>query len=280
MRLSLDQIEAEAKSLGWDAVATGDDARIVLAVEGPRDLEPLADAMARSFNVPADRVVAVAVDHFPRLPNQKIDYLAIRRIAETKQLPTPPSDALAAYASLLARLAGRREVSDTACFQDIGGDSLNYVEASILVESIVGNVPHNWEAMTLADLAAARPVAKLNETRLGHSVVVEAVQKMRAVAIILVVAAHSVRPVGEIVGMPSELYRRLFFNVSAIFIFVAGYLFQYLLRNFNYSNYIRVKVAKRLIALFGSVDTDYTHLPDRDGSCGRPWRAGLGRHKR
>ena len=86
---------------------------------------------------------------------------------------------------LYAKIFELAEVPDTASFQDLGGDSLNYVEMSIALESELGALPQNWDVLPVARLAemegAASPKPATMETGIF----------LRAFAITCVVGTHS-----------------------------------------------------------------------------------------
>jgi acyl-coenzyme A synthetase/AMP-(fatty) acid ligase/peptidoglycan/LPS O-acetylase OafA/YrhL len=246
LRIALDEVEREAARRGWTVVATGDDSRLVVASERDRDAAEIARALAGHFNLPAGRVVGIHVQALPRLANGKIDYGALLAEAQAAEEPASnESDPLAAYAALLARIAHKQAVGDDASFESFGGDSLNYVEAAILLERAFGDLPAGWESMTLAELRAAVPAGQLTALpRAPASLDIDHVQTMRSIAIMLVVASHSwhALPVWT-----STLPYHFFRHVNLMFIFVAGYLFQYLLKNFSFGSYFKVKLQTVLL---------------------------------
>ncbi len=242
LRIALDEVEREASRRGWTAVATGDDTCITVAIEGPQDPAPLADQLAQHFGLPANRVVAVSFPSLPRLDNGKIDYRAVMTAASCTPEGNDQGEApLAAYTAFLARLARKPAVATSMSFEAIGGDSLNYVEGSIILERAFGRVPQGWEAMTLDDLAAIAPSADVPMPRGAPPKTLDTryIQAMRTIAILLVVGAHAKEPFRGTAGSPPLIS---FTHVNVIFIFVAGYLFQYLLTSFHYSSYLRVKL--------------------------------------
>ncbi|MCC6828175.1 MAG: acyltransferase family protein, partial [Novosphingobium sp.] len=243
LRIALDEVEREAARRGWTVVATGDDSRVVLASEDGRDPAPLAGELADHFNLPPQRIVALKLDSLPRLGNGKVDYRAIVAMAPAADALAPGADPVAAYAAMLARLARKPAVADSASFQTFGGDSLNYVEASILLEEALGEVPEGWESMSLGQIKAlakdapaplATPGDAARSQRDTHYI-----HAMRSIAILLVVAAHSRQVLADLSGGLDYLSFR---HVNGRVVFGAGYLFQYLLRGFNYQAYVKVKL--------------------------------------
>ncbi len=168
------------------------------------------------------------------------------------QVAGPPGEAdpLEAYGALLARLARRASLPPTASFAAIGGDSLNHVEAAILIEQTLGALPAAWERMTLTELATARStashrVAMYEPTR--RSLDTNFVQSLRASAIVLVVIAHALGAMLELGDYRFATISRLFYHVNSVFVLVSGFLFAMLLAGFDYRTFL-VGKAKTIVA--------------------------------
>ena len=245
LRLALDEIENEALRRGWTAAATGDDTRVVVAVAGDGEHEALASGLAERFGLPASCLVTVHFAAIPRLVNGKVDFPAIAAAA-----PAPPAavdlgqDPLEAYATLLARLARKPQVDEQTSFAEVGGDSLNYIEASILLEQTFGDIPPGWERLSLRQLGElAGSIDALTQPVVKPSLDTRYIQILRSIAIVLVVMAHTAT-VFVVSSTTSDNDPISYFplrHVNAVFIIVAGFLFQYLLNGFTYRSYLRVK---------------------------------------
>ena len=86
--------------------------------------------------------------------------------------------------ALFATVLARPDARPTDSFVDLGGDSLSYVEVSLRLERLLGDLPAGWQAMPAAALAdAAGP------RRWGRAV--ETSVALRALAIVTIVATHS-----------------------------------------------------------------------------------------
>jgi peptidoglycan/LPS O-acetylase OafA/YrhL len=70
----------------------------------------------------------------------------------------------------------------------------------------------------------------------------EFIDLLRAMAIIIVVATHMRDPFPPGGPIKSEPFGLLFRHINLIFIFVSGFLFQYLLGRFSYGSYLRTKL--------------------------------------
>ncbi|AZQ65921.1 hypothetical protein EF888_01505 [Silicimonas algicola] len=76
-----------------------------------------------------------------------------------------------------------RAVKSTDSFVGLGGDSLTYIEASLALESKLGNIPKNWQELTIAELGAIRP-------HKGWVKPVDTTIFLRFLCIIFIVAFH------------------------------------------------------------------------------------------
>src|SRR5262249_34674652 len=75
-------------------------------------------------------------------------------------------------------------------FVDLGGDSLSYIHASIVIEDLLGWLPQEWETKPLSEfpqLWADRVTVRARQTWVG----VEVTLFFRAVCIILIVMSHT-----------------------------------------------------------------------------------------
>ncbi|MDP9389172.1 MAG: AMP-binding protein [Actinomycetota bacterium] len=191
LRIDLDHVERLVSATGTAALVTGDDDRLVVAVEAGGDGRSICDQVAERVGLPASRVRVVELAALPRLASGKPDYPAVLRAAQQEDgLPAPArpwrrgglagADEIAA---LFAAVLGR-EVDDDESFASAGGDSLSYVEASIRLEELLGTLPRDWHTTPLRDLAPAP-----RRRRVLHEMETSVV--LRAVAIVLVVGSHA-----------------------------------------------------------------------------------------
>jgi hypothetical protein len=207
LRVDLDELERLLALAGLTGLCTGDDQRIVIAVEGRghvRELhQPPPSHITRlicdQVGLPPTRVAVVEVDELPRLANGKPDHRVVSALAP---LPSPDTAAEAATGTaaeaatgtaasregairaLYAEVVGR-PVADEESFIDAGGDSLSYVELSLGLEEILGTLPGDWHTRPLGDLQRMSPVRRRRVPRVETSVV------LRALSILLVVGTHT-----------------------------------------------------------------------------------------
>jgi acyl-CoA synthetase (AMP-forming)/AMP-acid ligase II len=190
IRVNLDDIEAHIRALASQAVCTGIEERIVVAL--PREQYSPALAadirkLAADYRLPDMAIQVFEVAEVPRFPTGKIDYSAIAELAqEALQMPGARISARARIKRALSIIGSReyvlqislelkhmlgliqqsahgvaeiygsllpnRPMSAQSTFTDLAGDSLSYVQASLAIEEYLGELPLKWERMTIAEL--------------------------------------------------------------------------------------------------------------------------------
>lgn len=236
-RISPQEIEDEAIATGLvvEAVALGiPDERlgqavhlVVRAMPGATDAE---SELPRILGQRLPNFMKPKVFHWretmPTGPNGKIDR---RRLAEEyRGLPAtesrPAADPASAppmpgndFRTRMAEILNVRAIRDEDTFIGLGGDSMNYVQATILLDTMPGEVPEDWEHLPLAELEQLlfSPAAS-QDSRTGEQVaaasawlsgsrgkrrsnMLESSVVLRAIAIILVVLNHTMN--GRVDGL-------------------------------------------------------------------------------
>jgi acyl-CoA synthetase (AMP-forming)/AMP-acid ligase II len=184
LRIDLDQAERVLADLGCTAVCTGGDDALVVAVAGAQDPDRTGRLVAGRFGLPPDRVRVCVLAEFPRLPNGKIDYVAVRRRATAARATCRwrrrrPRSVRAAFRSVF----GPQDLPADATFVGLGGDSLSWVRMSVAIEDVLGHLPRGWDTTTIGELEQLRPRHRAWTT-------METGVVLRAVAIVLVVGSH------------------------------------------------------------------------------------------
>ncbi|GAB2678192.1 AMP-binding protein [Thalassiella azotivora] len=204
LRVDLGRVERVLADLGLRATATGDDSRLVVAVEGAdRDAPVLAALLAGEIGLPRAAVTVVLVPELPRLPNGKPDAAAVLSLAPGGAASSPDLPGTAGGSRpatvrgvLAACLDAPVDGDDT--FVGLGGDSLSYVEVSVRLEEVLGTLPAGWhltpvrelEALALATADAPAP-GPLRRWRERWAAPLETSIVVRAVAIVLIVGTHA-----------------------------------------------------------------------------------------
>lgn len=186
-RISLDEIERWLEQQGAPAAVGGSDEVIAVAVARHGNPAELKQRLLQRFGLPAMAVEAAVLDPLPTLASGKIDHRSVLRLVREACRKQPRHVTLAeGFADIL----GITAVRETDSFLDLGGDSISFVEVTLLLEEYLGHVPDNWEAMPVGALEALRqPVQRTPAAndpappRFRHSF------KMAAVAAISVLVA-------------------------------------------------------------------------------------------
>jgi len=166
----------------------------------PGSADDLRLAVARhlpDYMVPA---LFIFVQAIPLTPNGKVDKRALP--APVQEPTSQPSSALAEKLSReWARILRVPRLDPRLSFVELGGDSLSFVQASRVLEGLIGHLPERWESL---------PVNRLAELSAPHEGGWRAMEMpvfVRMLAIILIVVGHlSGMSPWPIVGETSVLF--------------------------------------------------------------------------
>lgn len=151
-------------------------------------IENAVHEVLKQHGVSAGSSVKVqAVDEIPATGTGKVrrNELA-RKYRPAKEPARPGMEAGAGVLALYRDMFGRNDIPRSASFQDLGGDSLNYVEMAIALEKRLGQLPLNWDNLPVSELVALEGAeCRQKPGKIETSIV------LRALAITCVVAAHS-----------------------------------------------------------------------------------------
>jgi acyl-coenzyme A synthetase/AMP-(fatty) acid ligase len=179
LRVDLDHVESALRAVGIGALCASDDEKVGVVVCSA-DVHDVTAQVVAITGLPPTRIFVAAVDELPRLPNGKADHRRALAIA-TSTAPVEPAPIARPHA-VYERVLGVTGVTDDDTFVALGGDSLSYVEASIALEAIVGELPSDWPSRPVG---ALQPVARHRWiSRIETSVV------LRALSIALIVSMH------------------------------------------------------------------------------------------
>ena len=200
LRIDLDQVERLLGEHGLPAVCTGDDDRLIVALErryaDPSTESDVVRLVGSRIGLPARRVRVVLVDELPRLDSGKVDHAALRSaepspLAEGARGAATASGRPATVRHLYAQLLNRPAADGQSTFVSLGGDSLSYVEMSVRLEEMLGQLPADWHTLPVRELEAMRALAPPPQRSRWRWQRLEMTVVMRAVAIVLIVGSHS-----------------------------------------------------------------------------------------
>lgn len=172
LRVDLDQVERSLLEDGLRVACTGDDDGLVVAVLGPADR---AVRLIRALTgLPASAVRAYSVTSFPLLSNGKIDYKAVA---------APQDRESASVREVFATVLGVQSVPSDATFNSLGGDSLRYVQMTVRLQRLLGDLPRDWPTTPVSSLEDLRG-------RRGRVPMIDTTIVLRALSILLIVGSH------------------------------------------------------------------------------------------
>lgn len=193
-RVDLDAVEdaLRARGVAGRCVATPD--RLHVFTAGGRAVSRVRAEAARVCGLPAHTILATRLAAVPRTAAGKVDYVALGRHAEllverAGQTTAHPASGAHEIRDLYAELLGRPDATLDSSFVSLGGDSLSYVELSLRLDDLLGDVPHDWQVRTIEELAAVRTDSPSGSRRRGTSV--DTSVAIRAAAIVMIVANHA-----------------------------------------------------------------------------------------
>ncbi|MCE0965744.1 amino acid adenylation domain-containing protein [Pseudomonas sp. NMI4491_12] len=149
----------------------------------PMPADDLRQALTRQlpdYMVPA---LFVFLDALPLTPNGKVDKRALPAPFDDSAHP-PLSPLAEKLSSAWARILQVPRLDARLSFVELGGDSLSFVQASRVLEELIGHLPQRWETLPVCQLAelSAPPKGALRSMEMPVFV--------RMLAIILIVVGH------------------------------------------------------------------------------------------
>jgi len=150
-RVALDDLEAALADAGQPGTVAANDELIAVWTRDPQQ-GGAADHLVERFGLPASAVVWAGGGEVPRLPSGKTDYPAI--LAAAAERVAQRRRGAATLEASLAAILGRSRINPRLSFDELGADSLAYVQASIAVEEAMGELPDDWASRPIAELSA------------------------------------------------------------------------------------------------------------------------------
>lgn len=180
LRIAHDSLEVMLERRGVTAAVVGDDSCIHAFYVGADDRGDIRGMLAAASGLTLLQVKASRVDALPRLASGKIDYEALRKARRKDIGSVADGDGIEA---LFNQIFCPKKVRSDDSFLSLGGDSLRFVQLSIGLEKLLGDVPEAWERMSVAELAVMGR-RETKSRRIGTDLLI------RALAILVVVLHH------------------------------------------------------------------------------------------
>jgi len=171
----------------------------------PAQLREALAAQLPDYMVPAQFVFIEAI---PLTPNGKIDRRALPAPSDGLGTSEGASEALTPLTKKLAdawaKILQVPRIDANLSFVELGGDSLSFVQASMVLEELIGQLPARWELIPVKRLAELAGQAKAPRHALRA---MEMPVLMRMLSILLIVMGHlGVLGKGVITGETTALF--------------------------------------------------------------------------
>jgi acyl-CoA synthetase (AMP-forming)/AMP-acid ligase II/peptidoglycan/LPS O-acetylase OafA/YrhL len=150
-RIDLERLEAALTDGTRSVACVSDDHRLTVATTGS-DAAIVRRQASKLSGLPVARIGVCHYPDLPRLPNGKVDYAGLQNA--TRPSGGAHADAQADLQAAYAKVLGYDHVEPTDSFISLGGDSLSFVEMSLVLEERCNTVPRNWPELSIAELAA------------------------------------------------------------------------------------------------------------------------------
>jgi acyl-CoA synthetase (AMP-forming)/AMP-acid ligase II len=189
LRIDLQRVQDILAQHGIQGCCTNDgDDRLVVAT--CRDAAAGAQALAAdAAGIPASAVTVVKLSELPVLASGKRDYAAVRAAASAAASQTGHTHGVRTiFADVLHHAPA--QIRDDSTFVTLGGTSLNYVSASVLLEPLLGRIPQGWQQWPVAQLEQLAGERRGLPARRWFEASVETSVVLRAAAIVLIVGSH------------------------------------------------------------------------------------------
>jgi len=140
------------------------------------------------YMVPA---LFVFVERIPLTPNGKIDRRALQLLVDNQATPVNASQDLSPLALRLtqawAEILEVPRIDPDLTFVELGGDSLSFVQASMVLEELIGHLPDQWEMIPVLELCELASDTKASRFSIRA---MEVPVFLRVVSIVLIVMGH------------------------------------------------------------------------------------------
>ncbi len=151
LRISLDEVERWFAGHSIVVAAVGNDTKLAIYSESELDGNFTVE-LAAWLKLPPSSVLVRQITTIPRSASGKVDYQSLkRRFEEEDDLKILEKAGLGNVTALFEEFFPGPSVSESASFASLGGDSLKFVQFSIALETMFGQLPAEWERLTVGE---------------------------------------------------------------------------------------------------------------------------------
>jgi hypothetical protein len=201
-RIGLDDLESLLRGRGFITICGGTDKHLVVLTIDQGKASEIERILAEKFSLTSQYASVEEVKDFPLLPSGKIDYASLVKVSETKALENTGQATHSKYTwrnlfginkkrenlstiDIFSKVFIASEVTQESSFESLNGDSLNYVQMMMLLEKKLGQLPDNWQKLSV------REIEELNIAPPSYVQSVETNVALRAFAILEVLLNHT-----------------------------------------------------------------------------------------
>lgn len=127
------------------------------------------------------------VDKIPRTSTGKVQRNQLAQLIQRDVPAKPGKDHSTSddVQSVFSKVFPQHEITPASTFKSLGGDSLNYVQLTMMLEKYLGQLPESWDQMPISELE------KSKSTNTGNLSRIEISNLLRAIAILFIVGTHT-----------------------------------------------------------------------------------------
>lgn len=189
LRIGLDEVEHWLSEKGVAAAAVGVDEKLTIFVTDDSLVNELRSVTSSWLKIPANAVELHAMDEFPRLENGKVDLGRLTSLAAEHRAADPIEDEFSIKSTEtlmkeLRSILGIPVLDGSKSFIELGGDSLSFIQASMVIEDHIGWLPEDWEKLPINTLLAKKRKANQFFNSVDTTII------GRAISITLVLLNH------------------------------------------------------------------------------------------
>ncbi|MBB3444211.1 AMP-binding protein [Rhizobium sp. BK379] len=192
LRISLDEVERWFAGRSIVAAAVGNDTKLAVFSESAL-VGDFAGELAAWLKLPPSSVLGRQITKIPRSASGKVDYQSLKRRFEEEDASKVSEKAGPAnLTALFEEFFPGASVSESDSFASLGGDSLKFVQFSIELETMFGQLPAEWERLTVGEFRTLLAQQAQSEKPAPSPIIkyLDTGTVLRAYAIICVVTHH------------------------------------------------------------------------------------------